>query len=377
MNAVHDARVKEVFAAAIARPEKERTAWLRQQCTGDEQILQEVLSLLRHHREQTVMEISPGAPIAATIVVNPSEQVDSYLVLRDVWEDNRQVLRRRLMIIACVMAVFVAISMLRLFTNDHAAIGYGIRLAAFAVSLGCAWTLYRKSDLSLWQLRVTELIVMGNVGLLAIILYLRVMLAAADRQDHLALISINNWNYFIWTLLIFVYGVFMPNTWQRAAAILLPIATTPSIVVELASMLQPTISILLDQDQYGRPLPAPLIAACIAIYAAHLIHGARLSAFGARRLAQYQLTRLIGEGGMGQVFEAEHLLLKRPCAIKLIQPERSLDNSTLQNFEREVRATARLTHPHTVEVYDYGQTREGLFFCAMELLPGMNLRDLV
>ena len=46
-------------------------------------------------------------------------------------------------------------------------------------------------------------------------------------------------------------------------------------------------------------------------------------------------------------------------------------------FEREVRTTARLTHPHTIEVYDYGKTKDGVFFFAMEMLPGMNLRDLV
>jgi serine/threonine-protein kinase len=377
VNAAQYARVKELFAAALVRPEPQRAEWLNQQCSGDELIRLEVLSLLRHHRDDTVLESLPAAPLQPAIVVNSPATDNSLLVLRDIWEHNRQVLRRRLMIIASLMAVFVVISMLRLFTNQQAAFGYGIRLAALIISVVCAGLLYRKSNLTLWQLRVAELVVMGNVGLLAAILYMRVMHAAAERQDYLALISINNWNYFIWTLLIFVYGVFMPNTWQRAAAILLPVAMIPTLLVELAELLQPAIVSLLAHDQYGRPFPAPLIAAGVAIYAAHLIHGARLSAFGAKRLAQYQLKRLIGEGGMGQVFEAEHLHLQRPCAIKLIQPERAQDDNALQTFELEVRATARLTHPHTIQVYDYGQTREGMFFYAMELLPGMNLRDLV
>ncbi len=377
VNSAQYARVKKVFSAAIEQPEEQRAEWVRQQCAGDEQLLREVHSLLRHHRDETLLEALPAVTISPQVVVNPQGQADSYLVLKDVWDENRQILRRRLIVVAWVLAVFVAISMLRLFTNQHAVFGYGIRVAAIAVSFGCAWLLYRKPDLSLLQLRVAELVVMSNVGVLTISLSIRVMLDAASRQDYVGLISINNWNYFIWTLIIFVYGVFMPNTWQRAAAILLPIAAIPSLVALMANLLQPNISILLAQDEYGRPLPAPFIASCTAIYAAHLIHGARLSALGAKRLAQYQLKRLIGEGGMGQVFEAEHLLLKRPCAIKLIQPERSHDDNALRTFELEVRATARLTHPHTIEVYDYGQTREGLFFCAMELLPGMNLRDLV
>ena len=80
---------------------------------------------------------------------------------------------------------------------------------------------------------------------------------------------------------------------------------------------------------------------------------------------------------MGEVFEAEHRMLKRPCAIKIIHPNDSLDENAAASFAREVRATASLTHPHTVEIYDYGQTRDGLFFCAMEMLPGLNLRDMV
>ena len=58
---------------------------------------------------------------------------------------------------------------------------------------------------------------MANAGLLAIVIDVRMMLEAAADGD-LTIISINNWNYFAWTLIIFVYGVFMPNTWQRAAA---------------------------------------------------------------------------------------------------------------------------------------------------------------
>ncbi len=104
---------------------------------------------------------------------------------------------------------------------------------------------------------------------------------------------------------------------------------------------------------------------------------ARRSALEARQLAQYKLKRLIGEGGMGQVFEAEHLLLRRRCALKAIHPDFCLDRDALRQFEQEVRATAQLTHPHTIDVYDFGQTQEGVFYFAMELLPGTDLGTLV
>ena len=80
---------------------------------------------------------------------------------------------------------------------------------------------------------------------------------------------------------------------------------------------------------------------------------------------------------MGVVYLAEHQLLKRPCALKLIAPDRAGDPKALARFEREVRTTARLSHPNTVEIYDYGRTEDGTFYYVMELLSGLSLADLV
>ena len=80
---------------------------------------------------------------------------------------------------------------------------------------------------------------------------------------------------------------------------------------------------------------------------------------------------------MGEVYLAEHQLLKRPCALKLIRPGSAGDPRALARFEREVRATARLSHPNTVEIYDYGRTEDGTFYYVMEYLPGLSLDELV
>ena len=97
----------------------------------------------------------------------------------------------------------------------------------------------------------------------------------------------------------------------------------------------------------------------------------------ARQLGQYRLGRCLGAGGMGEVYLGEHLLLRRPCAIKLIRPERVGDPKNLQRFEREVRATATLTHPNTIQIFDYGHADDGTFYYVMEYLEGMTLEQLV
>ncbi len=103
----------------------------------------------------------------------------------------------------------------------------------------------------------------------------------------------------------------------------------------------------------------------------------RVEAFEAKQLGQYKLRRLIGAGGMGEVYLAEHTLMKRPCAIKLIRPNKANDPQALARFEREVRATAKLSHWNSIEIFDYGHTPDGTFYYVMEYLPGMSLADIV
>jgi hypothetical protein len=95
-----------------------------------------------------------------------------------------------------------------------------------------------------------------------------------------------------------------------------------------------------------------------------------------KQLGQYTLGEKIGEGGMGVVYRARHALMRRDTAVKLLLPDRA-DDAAIQRFEREVCLTCQLTHPNTIQVYDYGRTPDGIFYYAMELLAGLNLHDLV
>jgi len=103
----------------------------------------------------------------------------------------------------------------------------------------------------------------------------------------------------------------------------------------------------------------------------------------ARRMGSYSLVERIGAGGMGEVWRAEHRMLARPAAIKLIRKDAvgaegsSSSQAALLRFEREAQATAMLTSPHTIQVYDFGITDDGDFYYVMELLHGIDLRTLV
>ena len=120
-----------------------------------------------------------------------------------------------------------------------------------------------------------------------------------------------------------------------------------------------------------------LILAVGSTFGARTISRLRRQVAEARQLGQYRLRRRIGAGGMGEVYLAEHQLLKRPCAVKLIRPDDVADPKALERFEREVRLTATLSHPNTVEIYDYGRAEDGTYYYVMEYLPGLSLAELV
>ena len=127
---------------------------------------------------------------------------------------------------------------------------------------------------------------------------------------------------------------------------------------------------------FGVVFGALVLAVCAALWSGLSVMRLRGELGGQRKIGAYRLERLIGEGGLANVYLARHDLLKRPCAVKLLKPARASDEM-IARFEREVQFASRLSHPNIVEIYDYGRSTDGLFYYAMEYLDGINLGQLV
>ncbi len=101
------------------------------------------------------------------------------------------------------------------------------------------------------------------------------------------------------------------------------------------------------------------------------------TAHRAKRLGNYLIHEEIGRGGMGQVFYAQHSLICRPTAVKVMRQDGRDRGTALARFEREIKLSATLTHPNTITIYEVGRTPDHSLYYAMEYLEGLDLQQLV
>jgi serine/threonine-protein kinase len=249
--------------------------------------------------------------------------------------------------------------------------------ALLVVAVGVLLLLYGPRSLTEPQLRGIELLLFGVIGVQLLVYQTAWMLRYSATGNEVELVATFDKSMLGYAVLMLAYGMFMPNGARRTACMMAPLMLGPVVTAAFLCWIDPRIAAAVPPIRLGEA--AGILAGCagIALFGTHTIAALRQEAKRARRLGQYRLKRPLGRGGMGEVYLAEHQLLKRPCAVKAIRPQQVDDPVALSRFEREVRAMAKLSHWHTVEVFDYGRTEDGTFYYVMEYLPGLNLVELV
>jgi serine/threonine-protein kinase len=251
--------------------------------------------------------------------------------------------------------------------------------ASMAVLYGALVTwLLRQRDMPLSRLRLIEIVGLtayaGHYAWKDFHHYSNYWDALQPGQQWL-LVSHSSLN---WVFLILIYGVLVPNDWRRSLRVLSGMACIPIAVYAVSWLVldgaHRSAAPIFDMFATARLMAA---AVAIAVFGAHKFTTLREEAYEARNLGNYRIKSRLSTGGMGEVYLAEHRLLNRPYAIKLIRPDRAADPTNRRRFEREIQAMARLTHWNTIEIIDYGHAPDGTFYYVMEYVRGLNLSELV
>jgi len=299
-------------------------------------------------------------------------------------QETLQLLRDRLRVAAIVLCAGFATYLARsLWTLDEYLSGANAALFAAHIAVTLllavlAWRLCVNCTIVTSKLRLAEFLIFGGPAVFFLLLgYYKLLYCANLDQGHAHIPNITA----AWCLLIFAYAVFVPNTWQRASVVLGLMAVAPIATMAFAYATSPQVAQLLDTETFGGAWTENFLfmslTSLIGVVGVRTIGSLRQEAFAARQLGQYRLKQKLGSGGMGEVYLAEHEMMKRPCAIKIIRPEKAGDSQVIARFEREVRSTAKLSHWNSIDIYDYGKTADGTFYYVMEFLPGHNVGELV
>ena len=186
-----------------------------------------------------------------------------------------------------------------------------------------------------------------------------------------------------WSVLLTVFFPIFLN-WQSRTAVVwaITIAFLPTLVLLASPLFGGTVPPRWDLLQWAL---GPFYASLFAVIPVVLFDVVRQQAIRALARAQdlgsYRLDSRLGRGGMGEVWRAEHRLLARPVALKIIRTEAIADEGRRDEIEgrffEEARATAELSSPHTISLFDFGLSPDGSMYYVMELLNGLDLDSLV
>jgi hypothetical protein len=413
-------QIGKLFDAASTMPADEREEWICNACGGDETLRAEVERLLAHdiqadrdgfldqpemasrgHQptgswqsmgsrhpvaEPDVSRHPQAAPGDGADGFSPKAAIASARRQRSE-EQTRTVIQSRLRELPLIyVPIFAMMLLLRPVVLNSLSMAILAPFGIVATTLaGIAILLSARRFSLAWLWRIELVMTVGLAGLL--VLYEgRAIIGPFLEVDRIRAEKIMKNVILLVSVLMLIDAIYVPKGWRRAALVSSLLAVLPVTALAAAYLLYPeSVRWVLEPRADGnKPLAVfgvdtvfLLTLAAISSFAANTISRLRSQVVEARRFGQYRLGEQIGSGGMGEVFLAEHELLKRPCAVKLIRPEVVLRAGTIDRFEREVRINATLSHPNTVEIFDYGRTEDGTYYYVMEYLPGMSLGDLV
>ncbi len=415
-------RVGEVFDAALRVDSAGRDEWLRAACGGDDELRGEVGRLLvqdeRADRDGLLTPPGPTSPRPdRTASWHPRPTVQAPPARRPVGpadetsvEDSGgftpraaiaapparhsiceppALVRSRLSELPMIYILILGMAIVwkrAVLVNDDLT-QHQCDLAIVLALLGIIGVLRSRWPIPLRWLKALEL---GMIGLMAVriafVQYRMMLLYSLDGDKMMAQLTMKN-VVLLDSILILTYGLYVPKSWRRAALGAGPVALLPFATLALLIMQFPGAMAWIGEGGMVSKTPRIrllafdamilLILAVGASFGARAMSRLRRQVAEAKQFGQYRLRRRLGAGGMGEVYLAEHQLLKRPCAVKLIRPDGKTDPMALERFEREVRLTATLSHPNTVEIYDYGRAEDGTYYYVMEYLPGLSLAELV
>ncbi|MFM1997299.1 MAG: Serine/threonine-protein kinase PknB [Planctomycetota bacterium] len=232
--------------------------------------------------------------------------------------------------------------------------------------------------LSRRQVRLVEGLLFGFEMLVLLAAQYLAAVDLIDRRDLVDAVAVGKNGVIRVLVLMLCSGVFVPRS---------PAATARIVVTMAAALILCHGMVLHHADTAHLDLDDVASHQIVMKNALFLIMGAALATLavwtlrrrGAEphepdRVGAYRLLRRLDAGGSGEVYLAEHEVLKRPCAVKFA---RSGDFEAAARFDRETRAAARLSHPNVVAIFDAGRAEDGAPYCAMEYLPGLCAADIV
>lgn len=238
---------------------------------------------------------------------------------------------------------------------------------------GCAlalamWLVARRPTTSLGALRAVD--VGGTALLVGLLCAMLAPRAPGNRPEIIVVLGS--------TLLLVVRSAIVPSTFRASAwlgGIVFVMVVATSTFIQRAPIKTDPLLPTAAMAATGAMLWSA-IAVAGSLVITRVTSSLRAEVQGALALGQYTLVEKIGEGAMGEVFRARHALLRRPTAVKVLTKERATE-ALARRFERESQRMADLSHPNIVSIYDFGQTADGVFFYAMELVDGLDLQRVV